>query len=1284
MPPGVKGRRTAPYEFPEAMTVHPTMEEFKDFGKYIDHLETLGAHKAGIVKIVPPEEWVPRRKGYDLDDLNLTIEGPIKQHFNQVGSRGCYQTKGIIKQKMTVKEYHELAHSHQYKTPTHCSYEDLERKYWKSLSFVPPIYGCDVSNAISDPDLNVWNIAKLDSVLKYVSEDLETHIQGVNTPYLYFGMWKATFSWHVEDMDLYGINMVHYGAPKTWYCVPPKYGHLLEQAARSIFPNVASWCSNFMRHKTCLIAPHVLDQYGVPYQKVVQEARNIIIVFPYAYHSGFNHGFNIAESTNFATERWIEYGKRQRPCDCSRSRVKFTMDPFVKRFQPDMYAHWMSGDDIAPHPEDPPEVAAEIRLRAQNPAEYARQAEEKLRKAEEKRRSKQKAKIVTADPDAAMVLVCRHVELAHVEVEVNKKTFKFRSGRNLLQDFCGIEDPDAKDLLDRGVLIKVTERVLHRPSPKKRTSTTASSSSSVAEEIPVAVYKHVNDDLEAIVDPATLELLDPNPDLMEFFKGEPCTMSQLIAAGVFIKNFDGVYKINKTLEQEEPKPPKVAKIDLNSAPEVTTTTTNATPTPTKVSVHERPAKEIKVDSKKGAPCTVYKHRYTGGFLTVSAKFKKVIGRKSEHVTRMLNNKSIDQLEDEGIIIKVGSRVVDVENLEQHKTVPATSIWWSPFVLDINGEPREVNVASNGRKVVYNFTSSEETLAILKAEKFESLVASKTLVGSNHECPLTWEVVEPMLSKKARLRSCEGHRAQGQQNALIPNCQCGIAGLVGIYKGMLGKKFSGQPSNNEEVTYTFNKEARTMSFLKTENDDYYFVMYDNAAKKHFSDQAVMPIPPVVVTEEVPIKAEEEEVPIKSEEEVSSSIDVQPPKEEPKTEEPSEVVVKEEEEEEEEEEGEDSESEVFTSDEEELSNEESSDDPDYGGGYKEVEWKRSRPYRKNRKKMAKLMKEQTQGRGRRRRSGQYAKIKHDRLINKLALECTALVGITKSITQLPFALHEVFTIDQLTERLSVDKALVIAALLVFKGLRVVAKVSGGEESYKWTGYSMAKLHSVMMTILNGTDKNIDNAMWRMCKEVIVEMLTARRGSRIYIPLMARKYGADETRRLSLVCAILEGLNLVEKKTDEMEGMVYIGADIYIEWRTRHFDLNQEEYDLKELSVDLKPVQVQPEHIVPFKPPTFSPTKMADTDGKDERKLKSIKNRNVVCRCGTTKPWPKKEGGKVNRQRVYVGGKRRMRCKECEGCLAPKCNKCDFCLYKQLKKPCQERVCLYPKVPNCPCFK
>ena len=35
-----------------------------------------------------------------------------------------------------------------------------------------------------------------------------------------------------------------------------------------------------------------------------------MITFPYGYHAGYNHGFNCAESTNFASLRWIDFGKR--------------------------------------------------------------------------------------------------------------------------------------------------------------------------------------------------------------------------------------------------------------------------------------------------------------------------------------------------------------------------------------------------------------------------------------------------------------------------------------------------------------------------------------------------------------------------------------------------------------------------------------------------------------------------------------------------------------------------------------------------------------------------------------------------------------------------------------------------------------------------------------------------------------------------------------------------------------------------------------------------------------
>ncbi|XP_032665564.1 lysine-specific demethylase 4C-like isoform X2 [Odontomachus brunneus] len=341
---------------PRIQVFRPTYEEFKDFSRYVEYMESQGAHKAGLAKVIPPSEWVPRKEGYELDNLNLTIPAPICQVVT--GKQGLYQQINIQKKPMTVKEYCKLANSDRYRTPRHFDYEDLERKYWKNITYISPIYGADVSGSLTDPDVKEWNINHLGTILDYVNKDYGISIDGVNTAYLYFGMWKTTFAWHTEDMDLYSINYLHFGAPKTWYAIPPEHGRRLERLASGFFPSSYQSCQAFLRHKMSLISPQILRQYSIPCNKITQEAGEIMITFPYGYHAGFNHGFNCAESTNFAAPRWVEYGKRATQCTCSKDMVKISMDTFVKRFQPDRYELWLRGEDIGPHPEDPRQTAA--------------------------------------------------------------------------------------------------------------------------------------------------------------------------------------------------------------------------------------------------------------------------------------------------------------------------------------------------------------------------------------------------------------------------------------------------------------------------------------------------------------------------------------------------------------------------------------------------------------------------------------------------------------------------------------------------------------------------------------------------------------------------------------------------------------------------------------------------------------------------------------------------------------------------------------------------------------
>eukprot|EP00102_Acyrthosiphon_pisum_P016079 XP_008186899.2 PREDICTED: lysine-specific demethylase 4A-like [Acyrthosiphon pisum] len=337
---------------PKIMVFRPTWKEFKDFSSYIEVMESQGAHKAGVAKVIPPPEWKPRKNNYDANDImSLIIPAPIRQ--NVKGTQGIYEQINVKEKAMTVADFKIMSESEKYKTPSHFDYSDLERKFWKNVIYNSPLYGADVSGSITDEDVNVWNINKLGTILDYVNEDYGIRIEGVNTAYLYFGMWKTSFAWHTEDMDLYSINYLHYGYPKTWYAVPPEHGHRLEKVASEMYPFYASICPAFLRHKVAIISPNKLKKYSIPYNHITQEENEIIITFPFGYHAGFNHGFNIAEATNFATPRWVDYGKRASQCHCCRDSINISMDTFVKRIQPEKYELWLKGYDINTHPEDP-------------------------------------------------------------------------------------------------------------------------------------------------------------------------------------------------------------------------------------------------------------------------------------------------------------------------------------------------------------------------------------------------------------------------------------------------------------------------------------------------------------------------------------------------------------------------------------------------------------------------------------------------------------------------------------------------------------------------------------------------------------------------------------------------------------------------------------------------------------------------------------------------------------------------------------------------------------------
>jgi hypothetical protein len=78
-------------------------------------------------------------------------------------------------------------------------------------------------------------------------------------------------------------------------------------------------------------SPRAMNENQIEFGKIRQCVGEFVVTFPYAYHGGFNNGFNIAEAINFGTKLWIdgEYKKSKRNCECGQYNLTFEFDNHV-------------------------------------------------------------------------------------------------------------------------------------------------------------------------------------------------------------------------------------------------------------------------------------------------------------------------------------------------------------------------------------------------------------------------------------------------------------------------------------------------------------------------------------------------------------------------------------------------------------------------------------------------------------------------------------------------------------------------------------------------------------------------------------------------------------------------------------------------------------------------------------------------------------------------------------------------------------------------------------------
>ena len=253
--------------------------------------------------------------------------------------------------------------------------KDMEGEFWRLIEdnkgrSVEVIYGADIAtmdvgsgfakkgSASCPPGQeryaeSPWNVCNM----PYNSESCLSHVEattGITVPWLYFGMTMSAFCWHVEDHNFYSVNYHHFGAPKVWYSIPATHSKQFEEVMRKRLPHLFQSQPDLLHSLVTILSPKVLQDEGIPVYRVEQHPRSYIITFPYAYHAGFNTGFNCAEAVNFAPIDWLPFGVG--------ATERYVSD---KRYQSVAHDQLLSTltESAHKHPRFPPVLAEVMRVR---------------------------------------------------------------------------------------------------------------------------------------------------------------------------------------------------------------------------------------------------------------------------------------------------------------------------------------------------------------------------------------------------------------------------------------------------------------------------------------------------------------------------------------------------------------------------------------------------------------------------------------------------------------------------------------------------------------------------------------------------------------------------------------------------------------------------------------------------------------------------------------------------------------------------------------------------------
>ncbi|KAI4301085.1 hypothetical protein L6164_034401, partial [Bauhinia variegata] len=163
---------------------------------------------------------------------------------------------------------------------------------------------------------NLNNINRLSgSLLSFESSEA-----ACNFIRIHVGMCFSSLGWRVEEHQLYSLCYMHLGEPKVWYAIPGRFAASFEDVRRKYFSDLFTGRSDLPNALVRQISLATLKSEAIPVYRCIQYPREFVLVFPGAYHSGFDCGFNFSEVASFAPLEWLLRGQNVVELYCEQRR----------------------------------------------------------------------------------------------------------------------------------------------------------------------------------------------------------------------------------------------------------------------------------------------------------------------------------------------------------------------------------------------------------------------------------------------------------------------------------------------------------------------------------------------------------------------------------------------------------------------------------------------------------------------------------------------------------------------------------------------------------------------------------------------------------------------------------------------------------------------------------------------------------------------------------------------------------------------------------------------------